>query len=399
MMGAMSGANSSDLAGSMDAMMKKAMTGASGNLTKLGSVLGQGLDNLGSLSGDMRGSMGDVVKDMANSFRGNMANMDDCSSVMDVMAKFGKMGVGAGEGAKLATSLKGNANCRKDLAKNIGDMGMDLAEDLVKDFDTADIDKMTGDAFKNIAGAFGTKTDWSADEAAGLVGKAKEAWGSADQWSGARMESLGTLAGNIDAADLLNMDKRALGSMGASAKYLDKNQIKTLVGDKTSSFLGDMAVTDLNDFMGNMDDSVFTDVLGDLGKLEWNDEQAGDLLMKATNALGGVETWTGDTLKNAAGLMSKMEKTDLAKMPPARFKEAAAELGGLNDWDMDRAMEMGKLAMGGDAFGSPDTWDVDTGGKLGGIIVVSLPRILASAPQRTCIATSSSTRMLMSHTH
>jgi hypothetical protein len=130
------------------------------------------------------------------------------------------------------------------------------------------------------------------------------------------MGSLGSLAGNIDAADLLDMDKRALGSMGASAKFLDKNQIKTLVGDKTSSFLGDMAVTDLNDFMGNMDNSVFTDVLGDLGKLEWNEEQAGDLLMKATNALGGVETWTGATLKNAAGLMSKMEKTDLAKMPP-----------------------------------------------------------------------------------
>jgi hypothetical protein len=68
---------------------------------------------------------------------------------------------------------------------------------------------------------------------------------------------------------------------------------------------------------------------------------------------------------------------------------------------MDRAVEMGKLAMGGDAFGSPDTWDVATGGKLGGIIVVSVLRIrVASAPQCTCIiATSSSTRMFLSHTH
>ena len=251
-----------------------------------------------------------------------------------------------------------------------------------------------GPAFDASVEAFGKAKSWSEKKAPILKAKVEEVWGPAKDWSGEKINKLGSfahaavsdhipeLAGDAfsEAAELLG--EHADWSAATLALLSDKAEeawgpVENWGGEQINK-LGSITHEALHDQLPKISSAAFDLSIEKLGQLnEWSSEEMDKLGAKAKEAWGPVDQWSGEQMNKMGNALERAVMKDIPKISTEAFKVAGELLGKGQDWTGDQLAEL--VAKSKESYGELSDWSDETLEALGVIahqvITDDIPRM------------------------
>ena len=243
-----------------------------------------------------------------------------------------------------------------------------------------DIPRIGGPAFDLAVDKLGAFGDWSADELTQLKAKATEAWGPVQDWSGARLNRLGSILQEAVREDIPKLSKDAFdlaaanlgAASGWSAEQLGQLKDKAIEAygpvktwsDATMVKLGHIMEVAIHDDIPRMSKEVFENFVETFGKVkEFTQGEAAELKAKSLEVWGPVDAWGGAQLTKVGSLLQELVKDDIPKISAAAFRESVEAFGQAKAWTAPQLAELKSKAQA--AWGDAAAWSVENVQDLG----------------------------------